>query len=273
MPSLFLTLQNSVSFSLEFPSSKKPGITTMGLIPEKKPTAQSFKISTSTNSRVLPPPQPLPRTVHGPQRNLKFFGSVNPVRKSQAAIGMGSFQSRVDDWIRRKATRVEGSNSVIKTGVDVNVIDVDSDQSQSSDMRIEGLSIEQYKSLVEGLDDNSVVPDWASRDVHLQESKVVNSPLGSSSSSSSAVSDLSVLTQKTNVVGKMVDVVLVNDAVERRSPAYERLHESSKRWDLKLGSLDLEIRLAEEKISTFKLKDQAEDVDEVYILFVHFIVI
>ncbi|XXG79246.1 hypothetical protein AAC387_Pa09g0359 [Persea americana] len=229
----------------------------MGLVQEKKPTAQSFILSTSTKPRGLPP---LPRTVHGPQRNLKFFGSVNSVKKSQAAIGMGSLQSRVDDWIRRKATRVEGSNSMRKTGVDVNVIDVDSDQSQSSDMRIEGLRIEEYKRLVEGLDDNSVVSDWASRNVHLQESKVVNSPLGSSSSA--AVSDLSVLTQKTNVVGKMVDVVLVNDAVERRSPAYKRLQESSKRWDLKSSSLDLEIRLAEEKISTFKLKDQAEDVDE-----------
>lgn len=225
----------------------------------EKPTSQS-SISTVLRFRSLPPPQPLPRTVHCPQRNLKFFGSANPVRKSQVAIGMGGCQSRVDDGVRRKETRAKASNSVRKSGDVVEAVDVESDQSIG--LRNEDLIVEEHKRLVEGRDGDLVVLDGPSSDVQLQElqdSKAVDSPLGLSS----AVLDLSVLAQKTSDEGKMAGVVLVNDAVERL-PVHKELNESLQQWDLKLSSLDSDVGLAEQKISALKLKDRVEEVKEVY---------
>lgn len=247
---------SSNSYSPDVPLSKEPRIS-QPPVPEKYISVQVSK-SPVLKFRSLPPPQPLRRTLHAPQRRLKVFGSMDTVRKLASVVIRGNSQSRIDDWIRPKVIRVEASDSIRSANV-VTVIDADCDR--MTDVMTECLSVNEYKRLVKNTtaqDGDSMVLDWLSSDANLQEPKVQDSPLAPSSS---AVSDLSALTQKVDNSAKNVDFVSVNHEVERR-PVYQELYESSKRRNSKLSSLEFEVKLAEEKISTFKLNDLVEEEKE-----------
>ncbi|RWR94173.1 Peptidase C48 [Cinnamomum micranthum f. kanehirae] len=248
----------SPNYPAEVPPAKKPRISSETPVIEKPLSAESTPKRIS-KLRSLPPPGPLPRTVHAPQRNRKFFGSVNSVRKSEGGDRMGNCQSTVDSLFQRKEVREEASGSLRNSGSVVNVVDVDANRSR--DVITEGLTIEEYKKLVEAREVNLVHSDWRSGDLHLQEQKTPDPPFVSSSS---PVSDLTIVTPKfDNVesVGKMIEYVSVNRA-GKTTPVYKELYESVKqRRDPKLSLLDFELRLTLLKRSAFdRVKEEKKDV-------------
>lgn len=260
------------SSNLETPPLKKPRISSVTPIPEKPLSAETSQTIIS-KFRSLPPPPPLLRTVHAPQRNRKFFGSVNSVRKSQAGDKMGNFQSTGCSCFQQNEFGEEPSGSLRNSGSVVNAIAVEADQPR--DVITEGLSIEEYKRLVEERDVNLADSNWDSGYLHSQEPMVLDPPFAPSST---MASEFTVLMPKTEYAGKMTNYAPVNHAVERtpackelyesskvvKTPVYKELYESSKRRDSKLSSLDFEVRLAEQKISTIKLEYPVKEAKEVY---------
>ncbi|WOL03303.1 hypothetical protein Cni_G12023 [Canna indica] len=242
--------------------------------------------------RRFPPATPLPRPVHAPQRILRAFGigSVDPSRsrfpssssRPERHAEMGNLVARFLHG-RKAATFTPW-----RTGKreDTSVHSRGSRAAEDNEGSVEGLGLDQYVKLV-----NSV-----------QDGNLVNSDLGSVKSmfspSPSGLSD-SIVTQKPDetpnfhIVNRKVDdarklvlestqVQEVNAAAksldhkeekaEVKSPYYKELYaESVKRHDSKLRTLDLEVELAEKKISSFRLVHQEQekksrtDFDEVFL--------
>ncbi|XP_058075901.1 ubiquitin-like-specific protease ESD4 isoform X1 [Magnolia sinica] len=235
-------------FEVDLPPSKKLRIPSMPSVPDGPSSSEAPGCSNS-RLRSWPPPQPLSRAVHAPQRSSKFSRPANPAKKSQtegSGIGgvMGLFHgvnrvmARFGQWWWRKGEPAADT---------------------------ERLSKDNYQRLVEVQEGHSIVSDPASGDVCFPEPKVPDSLFYPSPSA--VVSDLTGLTPIAEK-GKTVDITnLVNHEVDEtlvgRPPAYKELYESSKKRDPKLISLDFELRLTEKKMSSFKIASQAQEVKEV----------
>lgn len=239
--------------------SKKPRIT---LIPvSETPFLEESAKSFVSKLRRLPPPAPLPRIVHGPQRNRKLFGSVGSVRKPPLAAGMGIFQSSMNGQIGTEETIMKASPSIRKS--ENAITGSGNDSARSRDVMEEYLSVEEYKRLVEQQEGHSLASGWITGDEHLLEQKVLNSPL---EPSMSAVSVSTALTQNGDEQRTMMDFVSIDHVVER-PPSYKELYESSKRRDSKLRSLDFQLKLTlEKRFSAFELKDQVVEEKEDLVL-------
>ncbi|XP_058082104.1 ubiquitin-like-specific protease ESD4 isoform X2 [Magnolia sinica] len=220
---------------------KKARITTMPPVPDLPfPPLGTPEISVSKIHR-FPPPSPLSRPIHAPQRILKVFGYS--VRKSRAeekdeerASEMGNLSTTAERSLRVKVAKEEALSFLGK----LETVEL-SDNKSSMDVDVEVLSVEEYKRLVEG---HSVVSDQAS------EPKTP------------AASGLTVLISDSDDEGKMVDSPLADYGVEVKNSLYRELHASSKRRDSKLRMLDFELRLAQRKMSVLKFMRWAEDEKE-----------
>lgn len=143
----------------------------------------------------------------------------------------------------------------------------------------EGLGLEQYKKLVSSVKEGHLVVS----DSRLSEKSVkVGFP-----QSPPPVSDLTVVVQKAEepsdspILNRKVEdagVVVLESTPAReevwvkKSPLYKELYEDSiRRHDSKLSSLEFEVKLAEEKISSFRLAYEAlkkkpkEDLDAPFV--------
>ncbi|XP_042395693.1 ubiquitin-like-specific protease ESD4 [Zingiber officinale] len=228
-------------------------------------------------ARSFPPPSPLPRPVHGPQRILRAFGlgSANgsrllPSPLKPKDVEMGNL---VSQFLRVKKAAVftpwrmgkrdqASSPSSMNRGSDGN------------DGSHEGLGLDQYVQLVNDVKDGNLVPETSHNNAVFPFSK-------------SGLSDLRIVTQKSE---ETPNLHLVNRKVEdarkllrkssparedktsvKRSPLYKELYvESARKHDTKLRNLDLEVELAEKRISSFRLihheeeKQFEEDLKEVF---------
>ncbi|KAL5996132.1 hypothetical protein ACLOJK_026205 [Asimina triloba] len=245
----------SPEHSADFPSSKRLRITSMPAIPDG-PSSSQVSTSSTSKFRRLPPPQPLPRAVHAPQRSLKFARSAVPGEKPQVGGsltggGMGLLQSFMGG-LRRL-------------------------WSGKGDAGTRGMSRDDYKKLVEARESHSVGSDHATGDVCLPEQKALDSPIRPLSPA--VASDTTGFAGwfekgKEAVAGTTVNEIVdvedtrVSDAVDvedtwvGRSPLYKELHESARKRDSKLISLDFEVKLAEQKISAFQIASRPHKVKE-----------
>ncbi|KAG6505317.1 hypothetical protein ZIOFF_037672 [Zingiber officinale] len=217
-------------------------------------------------ARSFPPPSPLPRPVHGPQRILRAFGlgSANgsrllPSPLKPKDVEMGNL---VSQFLRVKKAAVftpwrmgkrdqASSPSSMNRGSDGN------------DGSHEGLGLDQYVQLVNDVKDGNLVPETSHNNAVFPFSK-------------SGLSDLRIVTQKSE---ETPNLHLVNRKVEdarkllrkssparedktsvKRSPLYKELYvESARKHDTKLRNLDLEVELAEKRISSFRLIHHEEE--------------
>lgn len=135
--------------------------------------------------------------------------------------------------------------------------------SEGSDGCHDGLGLDQYVQLVNCVKDGSLISETSHSNVVF--------PL-----SQSGLSDLTTVTEKPE---EAPNLHIVNCKVEdakklvlestpakedktsvRSSPFYNELYaESARRYDSKLRSLDLEVELAEKKISSFRLAHYAAE--------------
>ncbi|KAL5983760.1 hypothetical protein ACLOJK_017851 [Asimina triloba] len=199
--------------------------------------------------RSFPPLSPLPRAVHAPQRNLKFFGQS--VRNSQATG---------KDWVEKDDERASTMQGLLMTAKLLSEVRKAKEAAfdfimgnrtagnfyseRLMDVESEGLDLEEYKRLVER---------------HSVGSDQVCEP------KTSSVSSLTFLKWDAADMVEMVDPQSPGLEVEVRTPCYRELYESSKGRDSKLRLLDLEVRLAQMKVSAFKFlhfgEREKEDAD------------
>ncbi|KAJ0980656.1 hypothetical protein J5N97_008911 [Dioscorea zingiberensis] len=193
----------------------------------KLQTPEPPEVASSPAVRRLPPAAPLPRPVHAPQRIIRAFGlGSSKSRPKPLDSNMGGFCSSFARPFGRKDNRSH-----------------------------ENLGLDDYKQIVSD---------------HETSEKVARSlrPF------SPPLSDLTVLTReedekKRNSIvlnRKVEDVRKVGleispkvvredrDWVVRKGPLYKELYEdSSRKHDSKLSSLEFEVKLAESKLSGFRL--------------------
>ncbi|XP_026655903.2 ubiquitin-like-specific protease ESD4 isoform X2 [Phoenix dactylifera] len=276
------------SLSSPPPLSKKPKLSSPPPAPQRVPEAPPPPPDAARppTLRRFPPVAPLSRPVHGPQRILRAFGlgaagSVQPrsldlVLGREPDIEMGGLVSRYLQ--AKKAASLSSSRQRREKGeVSFGHGRV---QGLEDDGSHEGLGLEQYKKLVSSVKEGHPVVS----DSRLAEELV---KLGSRQSPP-AVSDLTAVVQRAE---ELSDSPAMNRKVEdasvvelestpareekvwvKKSPLYKELYEDSvRKHDSKLSSLEFEVKLAEKKISSFRLAHEAlkkkpkEDLDEPFV--------
>lgn len=145
--------------------------------------------------------------------------------------------------------------------------------SDDNDGSHEGLGLDQYVKLVNSVKDGNLVPETSLNNAVFPFSK-------------SGLSDLTIVTQKSE---ETPNFHLVNRKVEdarklvlksfparedktsvKRSPLYKELYvESARKHDSKLRSLDLEVELAEKKISSFRLIHNEQEKQSKEVCFIN----
>ncbi|XP_077240707.1 ubiquitin-like-specific protease ESD4 [Tasmannia lanceolata] len=264
--SFFPPYSCGAEYSIDLPVLKKSRISPMPSTPEQNILVQTSEIPVS-RFRNFPPPLPLPRPVHAPQRNLKFFRSANLISNSQPVVnrvfergdrvvGMGVALTMIGTRLKERKDSAFNSAKLWRKGKTV-MIDDDTDHSKV--VLAEGLGVEEYRRMVDKQEGLSKVSDH----IDVRDDVCLTVP---SRRSSSDVSELTILIPEEDVSGKLEDSPLANHTVEEwtnRSPFYKRLHESSQKRDSKLSTLVHQIRLNEAKWAAWKLiKVVPEEVKE-----------
>uniref|UniRef100_A0A1D1YMT3 Ubiquitin-like-specific protease ESD4 n=1 Tax=Anthurium amnicola TaxID=1678845 RepID=A0A1D1YMT3_9ARAE len=215
----------------------------------------------------LPPPAPLRRPVHGPQRILRVFGHGS-------SLGSGSRAAPEPPLVRKEP--LPGMGNLISWSVNRGPLDalwssrrkgkasVDSDSDHRfKGENIEGLNLDEYRRLVESAQEGRPVATPEQKSSEPSAAAKITLP----QSVSSAVSDLTILTRdedellRPHVLTRKVDdarrlvkvePTLKEDLLEAtRSPLYKDLLLSARKRDSRLSSLDFEVKLTEKKISEF----------------------
>ncbi|XP_077217756.1 ubiquitin-like-specific protease ESD4 [Tasmannia lanceolata] len=222
---------SSPDYSIGSPVLKKTRFSPMPSTLKQNVSIHTSK-SPVSRFRKFPPPLPLTRPVHAPQRNLKFLRSANSISNSQREanwgfekvdrvfVGMGNVLGSIAARLKETKDSAFESVKLWKHGETV----IHGDTNHLKGVTVEELGVEEYRNLVEKQEGHSIVSDYTD----------VGPP--------------------------------VNHALEEwasQSPVYKRLHDSSLKRDSKLSTLELQIRLTEAKRSAFKfIKVLPEEVKE-----------
>ncbi|RWW85856.1 hypothetical protein BHE74_00005434 [Ensete ventricosum] len=244
------------------------------------PTAEARPLTSPTPAagipssplRRFPPAAPLPRPVHAPQRILRAFGlgSAHPSRSrlpessltQERDSEMGNLVAR---FLHGKKTASFTPWRMGKRG-DASARPHGSQGSEDNDGSDEVLGLDQYKKLVNNMRE---------RNLAVSNRKSVEAVFAPTPS---GLSELTIVTQKPE---QTTNLHLVNRKVEdarklmvessslleekasvSRSPLYKELYvESARRHDSKLRNLELEVKLAEQKVSSFRFTHQGQETN------------
>ncbi|RWW34000.1 hypothetical protein GW17_00001247 [Ensete ventricosum] len=244
------------------------------------PTAEARPLTSPTPAagipssplRRFPPAAPLPRPVHAPQRILRAFGlgSAHPSRSrlpessltQERDSEMGNLVAR---FLHGKKTASFTPWRMGKRG-DASARSHGSQGSEDNDGSDEVLDLDQYKKLVNKMRE---------RNLEVSNRKSVEAVFAPTPS---GLSELTIVTQKPE---QTTNLHLVNRKVEdarklmvessslleekasvSRSPLYKELYvESARRHDSKLRNLELEVKLAEQKVSSFRFTHQGQETN------------
>ncbi|XP_074569627.1 uncharacterized protein LOC141826280 [Curcuma longa] len=217
-------------------------------------------------SRSFPPPAPLPRAVHAPQRILRAFG-LGPDSRSRLlqsplkpeVVDMGNF---VSQFLRRK----KASNFApwrMGKRKDVSSPFGMGRGSEGSDGGHEGLGLDQYVQLVNCVKDGSLISETSHSNAVFPLSQSGLLDLTTVTEKPEETSNLHIVNCKVEDAKKLVlESTPANEGKVsvKRIPFYKELYtESARKYDSKLRSLDLEVELAEKKISSFHLANYVEE--------------
>lgn len=228
--------------AVDLPPAKRARLSPAAPEPSSAVCPRLPKVSIS-RIRQFPPPAPLRRPVHAPQRNSRLARAA-PVTKALKALeggsekDMGSLFSHL-----RKQSALKQFDWIDENGKGA-VKHASNTPYSASDDYCEALTVEEYKELVERHEGLSVV---SSKDALVGQSSGV------------ADSDSTLLTPEKLekvVADPSVEHVPFNVSSEEKftaSPAYKSLLETSRSRDSKLSFLDFEVNLFEKKFSDFKL--------------------
>ncbi|MQL94373.1 hypothetical protein Taro_027028 [Colocasia esculenta] len=232
------------------------------LQPASTPLPLQRLASAQPGPRSLPPPAPLRRPVHGPQRIVRVFGHA----------GSGGSEGRATSVVVGRKGEVPGMGNLISWSVSRAPLDAlwssrrkgkataeSGSKRRFKDEDLGGLDLEEYKRLVEDAQEGRSVGSFEQRPRETASGKVALS---------SAVSDLTILTReehgqpqphvlhrKVEDARRLVKTETTHPKEEvieaKRTPAYKDLFLSAKKRDSRLSSLDFEVKLTEKKISEF----------------------
>lgn len=231
--------------AVDLPPAKRPRLSPLSVRPAAPETssAVSPRLPEVSISRIrqFPPPAPLRRPVHAPQRNSRFARAA----KALKAIGGGSERDMGSLFSRlREKSALKQFDWIDEAGKGAVKHVSNTPFHPARDDYCEGLTVEEYRKLVERHEGLSVV---SSKDAQVGQSSRV------------ADSDSTLVTPEKPVkvvADPSVEHVLFNDSSEVKftaSPAYKTLLETSRSRDSKLSFLDFEVNLFEKKFSDFKL--------------------
>ncbi|CAL9112486.1 unnamed protein product [Musa acuminata var. zebrina] len=226
----------------------------------------------SSPLRRFPPAAPLPRPVHAPQRVLRAFGLGSALPSRSRLPESSPTQERDSEMGNLVARFLLGKKTASftpwRTGKrgDASARPRGSQGSEDNDGSDEVLGLDQYKKLVNSVQErNLVVSDRKSVEL-------VFAP------TPSGLPELTIVTQKPE---QTPNLHLVNRKVKdarrlvvestslweekasvSRSPLYKELYvESARRHDSKLRNLELEVKLAEQKVSSFRFAHQGQETN------------
>ncbi|XP_020273738.1 ubiquitin-like-specific protease ESD4 isoform X2 [Asparagus officinalis] len=205
-----LTESRKRCFDLYLPQSPHP-ITP----PSKKLKLQPQLPALNQKPVSFPPPAPLSRQIHGPQRTLRVFNLGSSNRTSlvkRSLFRMGNFGSKL-----------------------------------FKSKKEEGFGLENYRNVVEDSGYKKVERDFGSK-LGLGSVQEISPP-------SSDSEEVKVLNRKVVNARRVVEesVEAREDKYrERRRPIYKKLYEQARKRDRRLSDLGFEAKLTEEKLSAIQ---------------------
>ncbi|URE41412.1 protease [Musa troglodytarum] len=225
----------------------------------------------SSPLRRFPPAAPLPRPVHAPQRILRAFG-LGSAHPSRSRLPESSPTQERDSEMGNLVARFLQGKKVAsftpwRTGKrgDASARPHGSQGSEDNDGCDEVLGLDQYKKLVNSVQErNLVVSDRKSVEAVFAPTPSGLSELTIVTPKPEQTPNLHLVNRKVEDARKLVveSTSLWEKAPVSRSPLYKELYmESARRHDSKLRNLELEVKLAEQKVSSFRFAHQGQETN------------